>query len=313
MPTAPPSRIESVRRFNRFYTRQIGALQEGLLDSPFSLAEARILYEIAHRDRPTATELGRTLGLDAGYTSRMLRTFEKKALVRKTRSAEDARESLLALTAAGRKAFALLDARSAQAVGALLGTHSDSEQRRLVDAMRTIEGVLESPSPGASAGTAPAFVLREPRPGDLGWVVQRHGAVYAKEYGYDLTFEALVAEIAAAFLRNLDPACERGWIAERDGENVGSVFLVRKSARVAKLRLLLVDPRARGLGIGRHLVAACIEFARQAGYRKITLWTQRGLDAARRIYEHAGFRLIDETPHHSFGLDLVAQTWDLRL
>ena len=301
-------RIDAVRRFSRFYTKRIGVLHEGLLDSPFSLTEARVLYELAHRDRPTATALGTGLGLDPGYLSRILRALEKRSLVAKTRSAEDGRESFLSLTAEGRKAFSRLDRSSADSVRALLSDCSVSDQRRLVDAMEAIERIL-APAPVAP----PKIALRQHRPGDIGWVVHRHGALYAQEHGYDASFEALVAEIAADFLRKLDPARERCWIAEIDGEIVGSVFLVRKSERVAKLRLLLVEPRARGLGVGRRLVAECIVFARLAGYRRITLWTQRGLDAARRIYEHAGFRLASEHPHRSFGKDLVAQTWDMKL
>lgn len=308
MSTVTDARIESVRRFSRFYTKRIGVLQQGLLDSPFSLAEARVLFELAHRDRPTATELGNDLGLDPGYLSRMLRNFERKTLVLKTRSAEDGRESLLALTREGRKAFARLDARSAKDVRALLADCSAHDQQRVVAAMQTIEDVL-----GASPPPDRRFTLRPHRAGDIGWVVARHGALYAQEYGYDASFEALVAEIGAAFLRNFDPAREHGWIAECDGENVGSVFLVKKSERIAKLRLLLVEPHARGLGIGKALVDACIAYARAAGYRKISLWTQKGLDAARGIYEQAGFRLTNEEPHHSFGHDLVAQVWELDL
>lgn len=308
MATVTEARIDSVRRFNRFYTKQIGVLQEGLLQSPFSLAEARVLYELAHRDRPTATILGTELGLDAGYLSRILRRLEKKALVGKTRSRDDGRESFLALTAAGRKAFAGLDRRSAGAVRALLSSCSVPDQGRLVGAMHTIEDVLGAPPPSSGK-----VVLRPHRAGDIGWVIHRHGALYAREHGYDTSFEALVGQIAARFLTKFDPARERCWIAECNGEIVGSVFLVRKSERVAKLRLLLVEPHARGLGIGRQLVGECIRFAREAGYRRITLWTQQGLDAARRIYEGAGFRLTKEVPHHSFGRDLVAQTWDMKL
>jgi DNA-binding MarR family transcriptional regulator/GNAT superfamily N-acetyltransferase len=308
MSTVTDDRIESVRRFSRFYTKRIGVLQQRLHDSPFSLAEARVLFELAHRDRPTATLLGHELGLDPGYLSRMLRDFERRALVRRTRSAEDGRESLVALTREGQKAFARLDARSAGDVRALLARCTTRDQQRIVAAMRTIEDLL-------GAGTPPTrtFTLRPHRAGDIGWVVERHGALYARECGYDATFEALVAEIGARFLRDFDPAREGAWIAECDGERVGSVFLVKKSARVAKLRLLLVEPEARGLGIGRGLVDRCIAFARAAGYRRITLWTQKGLHAARKIYEEAGFRLTGEAAHHSFGHDLVAQTWELDL
>jgi DNA-binding MarR family transcriptional regulator/N-acetylglutamate synthase-like GNAT family acetyltransferase len=302
------SRISAMRGFNRFYTKQIGVLQDGLLDSPFSLAEARVLFELAHRREPTATQLGADLGLDAGYLSRILRGFERKKLIRRARSAMDRRERFLALTDAGRKAFARLDARSAGAVRALLGKCTSGDQRRLVAAMATIEHLLE-PRPERVGSVA----LRELRPGDLGWIVHRHGALYAEEQGYDASFEALVAEIAAHFVREYDSARERGWVAEIDGEIVGSVLLVKKSARVAKLRLLLVEPHARGLGIGRKLVAVCIAFAKAAGYARITLWTQSTLVAARRVYEQAGFRLTHEEAHRSFGHDLVAQTWELAL
>ena len=303
-----PSRIAAVRAFNRFYTKRIGVLQEGLLDSPFSLTEARVLYELAHREQPTAKLLGAELGLDAGYLSRLLRRLEVKRLVTRTQSKTDGRESLLALTPRGRDAFSALDRRSARAVRSLLARCSAAEQRRLVDAMGTIQSVLDAEH------TSPAHIrLRPHSAGDIGWVIARHGALYAQEHGYDASFEALVGEIAARFLRQFDADRERCWIAECDGEPVGSVFLVRKSARVAKLRLLLVESHARGLGVGSQLVAACIDFARSAGYRKITLWTQRGLDAARRIYEKAGFRLVKEVPHRSFGHDLVAQTWELAL
>jgi len=302
------SRITAVRRFNRFYTKQIGVLQHGLLDSPFSLAEARVLFELAHRNQPTAAQLGADLGLDAGYLSRILRGFERKGLVRKARPAADRRQRALALTDAGRKAFARLDARSAGEVRTLLGKCTVRDQQRIVAAMATIGHLLE-PRP-TSAGNV---VLREIRPGDLGWIVHRHGALYAQEHDYDASFEALVADIAAHFVREFDPARERGWVAELDGEIVGSVLLVKKAARVAKLRLLLVEPHVRGLGIGRKLVAACIAFAKAAGYRKITLWTQSTLTAARRVYEQAGFRLTHEEAHKSFGHDLVAQTWELAL
>jgi DNA-binding MarR family transcriptional regulator/N-acetylglutamate synthase-like GNAT family acetyltransferase len=301
-------RIDTVRRFNRFYTRRIGVLRDGLLGSPYSLAEARVLYELAHRDGPTAAELGRELGLDAGYLSRLVRGLERDGLVARTRSAIDGRRSHLALTAKGRRAFATLNSRSNDEVAALLQGLSDAEQRGLVSALETAEAVLEA-RPDARV----PYILRTHEPGDIGWVIGRHGALYAREYGWDGTFEALVAEIAARFVRNFDPKRERCWIAERDGRNVGSVFLVRKTATTAQLRLLIVEPEARGLGIGKRLVSECERFARQAGYRKIVLWTNRGLDAARRIYEEAGYRLVREEPHHSFGRDLVGQFWELRL
>jgi DNA-binding MarR family transcriptional regulator/GNAT superfamily N-acetyltransferase len=302
-------RIDTVRRFNRFYTRRIGALRAGLLDSPYSLAEARLLYELAHRDDPTAAGLGRDLALDAGYLSRLLRRLERKGLVRRARSETDARRNHLALTARGQRAFAALDARSNDEVAALLAEIPDTVQRSLVRALETVEGVLGD---GGAAPRVP-YLLRTHQPGDIGWVISRHGALYAQEYGWDETFEAFVAEIAARFVRNFDPKRERCWIAEREGRNVGAVFLVRKSSTVAQLRMLIVEPEARGLGIGKRLVSECERFARQAGYRKIVLWTNGGLDAARHIYEQAGYRLMREEPHHSFGRDLVGQYWALKL
>ena len=303
-------RVGAVRRFNRFYTRKIGVLREGAYRSSFSLTQVRVLYELAHRDRPTATELGRDLGLDAGYLSRILRGFEKRGLVAKTRSATDARRTHLALTAQGRKAFAPLDARSHDEVAALLAGLSGGEQGQLVGAMRTIQqlwGERDTPTPPGS------YVLRAPQPGDLGWVVHRHGALYAREYGYDEQFEALVAEIVAHFVQRYNAKRERCWIAERDGEAVGSVFLVERSQTVAQLRLLLVEPKARGSGLGTRLVDECVRFARQAGYRKVTLWTQSELSAARRLYKAAGFRVTRKEKNHSFGKDLVSETWELDL
>ncbi len=308
--TAPDlvRRVEAVRRFNRFYTRRIGVLGEGLASSPFSLTEARVVYELARRGEATAAELGRDLGLDAGYLSRLLRGFERRGLLRRRPSESDGRRSLLGLTPEGEAAFAELDAGTRREVGALLSALPEEEQDRLVGAMRAIEGVLGAPPEGRAS-----YLLRPHGPGDLGWVVQRHGALYAREYGWDERFEALVAEIAAKFLRELDPRRERCWIAERDGEPVGSVLLARESDETAKLRLLLVEPRARGLGIGSRLVEECVRFARGTGYRRVTLWTNDVLRAARRIYEEAGFRLVREEPHHSFGHALVGQTWELEL
>jgi DNA-binding MarR family transcriptional regulator/GNAT superfamily N-acetyltransferase len=302
------ARVSDVRRFNRFYTRQIGLLREAYLDSPFSLSETRVLYELAHRERPTATELGRDLGLDAGYLSRILRGFQKRGLLKRTQSEDDGRQSHLALTPRGQAAFAPLNTRSRDEIGAMLGTLPASEQTRLVQAMHTIEGIL-----GAKPERKVPYLLRPHKPGDMGWVVHRHAALYAQEYGWDERFEALVAGIAAKFIAGHDPARERCWIAERDGEIVGSVLLVRQSRTVAKLRLLLVEPAARGHGIGARLVDECVRFARQAGYRRIMLWTNDVLHAARRLYEKAGFRLLRAEPHHSFGHDLVGETWVLTL
>jgi DNA-binding MarR family transcriptional regulator/GNAT superfamily N-acetyltransferase len=302
------ARVAAVRGFNRFYTRKIGVLQEGLLQSAFSLAEARVVYELAQRLAPTASELCRDLGLDAGYLSRILRRFEKSGLVTRTISATDGRQQLLALTQAGREAFAALDAGSRADVSALLRELALPDQARLVAAMLGIERLLGGGRPADAR-----YLLRPHRPGDMGWVVQSHGALYAEEYHWDQRFEALVADIVAKFIRRYDAARERCWIAERDGEPVGSIFLVRQSAAVAKLRLLLVDPRARGLGIGAGLVAECVRFAKLAGYRKLTLWTQSILTAARQIYQASGFRRVREEPHHSFGHDLVGEYWELKL
>ncbi len=301
--------IPAVRSFNRFYTRQIGVLREGLLQSRFSLAEVRVLYEIAHREQPTASELCQQLGLDPGYLSRILRGFEKRGLVRKSASQKDGRQSLLELTTRGRETFATLNLRQNAEIATWLRRLPVSEQARLVQAMRVIESVL-----GAGPEPKTSYILRPHQPGDMGWVVHRHGVLYALEYGYDETFEALVAEIAAKFIQHFDPKRERCWIAERDGEVVGSVFLVKKSKTVAKLRLLLVEPSARGLGIGKRLVGECLRFARQAGYKKIVLWTQSELPAARHIYQQAGFRLVKQEKHRSWGRDdLVSQIWELKL
>jgi DNA-binding MarR family transcriptional regulator/GNAT superfamily N-acetyltransferase len=301
-------RVGNVRQFNRFWTRQIGVLREGYLESPFSLTEVRVLYELAHREETTASELGEELGLDAGYVSRILLGFEKDGLIHRRPSETDGRRRLLRLTERGREAFGPLDARSRSEIGAMLGGMSVAGQERLVGAMRTIEGLLSArPEPVVT------YLLRPHRSGDMGWVVHRHGVLYAREYGWDERFEALVAEIVAKFIQQYDPRRERCWIAEKDGEIVGCVFLVRESDEIAKLRLLLVEPEARGLGIGSRLVEECIRFARQTGYLNITLWTNDVLTSARRIYEAMGFRLVHQEPHHSFGHDLVGQTWELML
>ena len=301
-------RVEAVRRFNRFYTRQIGVLQEGLLRSPFSLTEARVIYELAHHETTTATELGNELGLDAGYLSRILREFKRRSVVDKKPSKKDGRQSLLWLTEQGQQAFAMLNARSHHEIEAMLAELPAGEQDRLLQAMLAIEKLL-----AAQPEHSVPYLLRTHQPGDMGWVVYRHGVLYAEEYGWDEQFEALVAEIVAKFIQNYDAKRERCWIAEMDGEIVGSVFLVKKSDEIAKLRLLLVEPKARRIGIGTRLVDECVRFARRVGYEKVTLWTNSVLSAARHIYEKAGFRLVEQEAHHSFGHDLVGETWELEL
>ena len=328
--------VEAVRRFNRFYTRQIGVLQEHLLRSRFSLTEVRVLYELAHRPPRTAVELRRDLGLDRGYLSRMLRDFEEHRWIKAKPSPADRRRIFLSLSQSGQRVFAPLDRRSSKEVASMLGRLPPPEQSRLIGAMREIEAVLARSEPKTSqnfgpagkhasksasldatgrrsAGT-PTYILRAHRPGDMGWVVQRHGELYWKEYGYDERFEALVAEIVGQFIRNFDARHERCWIAEKDGERLGTIFLVKKSSITAKLRLLLVEPGARGLGIGQRLVSECMNLAREAGYKKILLWTQSELHTARHLYELAGFRRIRQEPHQSWGRDdLVAETWELAL
>lgn len=310
MARAPRATIESVRSFNRFYTSQIGVLHERLLRTPFSLAEARILYEMGTRESVIAAELSRELDLDFGYLSRILRSLEKRRLIRRSRSSGDGRQHILILTAPGRAAFRSLDARSRAEIGKLLGTIPATGQHHLLDAMTVIQRVLgnEDAPPATSR-----IKLRPHRPGDMGWVVERHGSLYANEYGWDERFEGIVARIVADFIRNLDPKGERCWIAELDGRRVGCVFLVRKNETTARLRLLLVEPEARGSGLGTRLVDECIEFARRAGFRKLTLWTNNVLHAARRIYERAGFELVDEERHALFGRGLIGQTWELKL
>jgi len=303
------ARTEAIRRFNRFFTRRIGVLREGLLHSPYSLTEARILFEVAHRELAlTASDLSRELGLDPGYLSRILAHLEQQGLVERVRSETDGRRRLLSLTPAGKEAFSLLDTRSREEVGEMLGDLSEGDQRRLLEAMRTIEGILSK-----GLKFSEPFILRGHEPGDMGWVVHRHGVLYAREYGWDERFEALVAQIVADFVNDYDQAKERCWIAEMSGEIVGCVFLVRASDTVAKLRLLLVEPEVRGLGLGTRLVEECIRFARSRGYETLTLWTNSVLDAARHIYEGQGFELVEEAEHNSFGHDLVGQNWELAL
>jgi DNA-binding MarR family transcriptional regulator/GNAT superfamily N-acetyltransferase len=302
------SLVEAVRRFNRFYTQQIGVLPEKLLGSPFSLAEARVIYELAHQEKTTATQLADELGLDGGYLSRILRDFDKRGLIAKQLSPTDGRQTLLWLTKPGRDAFATINARSRNQIEAMLNGLSAGNPKRLIEAMDTIEKLL-----GARPERKVPYLLRPHQPGDMGWVVHRHGVLYAEEYGWNEQFEALVAGIAAKFIQHYDPKKERCWIAEKEGEVVGSVFLVKKSKAVAKLRLLLVEPKARGLGIGTRLVDECTRFARHAGYRKIVLWTNSILHAARHIYEEKGYHLVRRESHRSFGHDLIGETWELKL
>lgn len=302
------TKIDAVRRFNRFFTRQIGVLREGLLHSPYTLAEARVLFEIAHRDDLTASDLSGELGLDPGYLSRILARLEQQGLVGKARSETDGRRRLLSLTTDGEDAFSLLDDRSREEVAEMLGGLSEGDQRPLLEAMQTIESVLDK-----GFKFSEPFFLRQHEPGDMGWVVHRHGVLYAREYGWDERFEALVAHIVAGFINDYDPAKERCWIAEMNGGIVGCVFVVKASDTVAKLRLLLVEPEARGVGLGTRLVEECIRFAKSRGYETLTLWTNSVLDSARHIYEEHGFVLVEEEEHHSFGRDLVGQNWELSL
>jgi DNA-binding MarR family transcriptional regulator/GNAT superfamily N-acetyltransferase len=318
--SGPPNlvgqRAVRLRAFNRFYTRRIGALQERLLHSDFSLPESRVLWELAHHDGVTAATLARDLDLDAGYLSRLLRSLKERGLIDSQRAQDDARQALLRLTPAGRDAFAPLNERSQQESAALLARLPDAQQQQLMQALQTIEELL-----GASTTAAVPVVLRPHRPGDIGWVISRHGALYASEYGLDGRFEALVAHIAGRFLEQFDPAREACWLADRVGEPLGCVCLVQARdeatgapvAGTAQLRLLLVEPAARGLGLGARLVAECERFARRAGYRRIRLWTQSDLLAARAIYRKAGYRLVSSQTHHSFGLEQVAENWELAL
>ena len=304
------ARVHAVRGFNRFYTRRIGLLRQSWLGTDFSLAEARVLFELAHHQQPTATDLGRELDLDAGYLSRVLRDFERRGLVRRERSATDARRSHLSLTRAGKTAFGTLNQRTHDDVAAMLQHLSIGDQQRVVAAMRTIEDALGD---GRAAPPGP-YLIRPPHAGDLGWIVHRQGVLYAEEWGYDEHFEALAAGIVADFVKHFRPARERCWIAEKNGEIAGSVLLVRGSETVAKLRLLYVEPSARGAGIGGRLIDECIAFARRARYRRLRLWTQSELAAARRLYKKAGFTLTAKQPHDSFGrVGLVAETWELEL
>ena len=296
----------AVRAFNRFYTKTIGVLERGYLDSPFSLTEVRVLYELRHRERTTAAALMRELGLDAGYLSRLLARFEAKGLICRERSAEDGRQNLLALTQAGQAVIDPLEGRASDQIAELLAGLPAVDHGRLMSAMSCIRQVLEP-------ATAKPWLLRSHRPGDLGWIVQRHGQIYAAEYGWDWTFEGLVAGIVADIARNFDAAADGCWIAEQEGRNIGSVALVRDTETVGRLRVLIVEPDARGLGVGRRLVAECIAFSRRVGYGRITLSTYSCLAAARRLYQEAGFQLSSEEPERAYGHDLVSETWDLDL
>lgn len=300
--------VLAVRAFNRFYTRKLGVLDQQLLRSPFSLSEARVLYELAHASELSAKEIGITLGLDPGYLSRIVQNFDEAGLIARKSLAADRRQYQLSLTAKGRQAFAKLERITHDDVAAMLRPLGAEDRRRLTGAMETIERLL-----GMPRAAAPAARLREPRPGDMGWVVQSHGAFYASEYGFDSGFEALVAEIVAKYMTSFDPSRERCWIADIEGRPVGSVFLVKASDDVAKLRLLLLDPAARGQGLGQRLVAECVSFAKACGYRKMTLWTQSILVAARKIYQDAGFKLVASEPHRSFGQNLIGETWEREL
>ena len=304
------ARIDAVRRFSRFYTKQIGLLDEGILQSPYSLTEARVVYELAHGAERTASEIATGLGLDPGYLSRVLRSLGRRGLIEKTRSPDDRRRVFVRLSRAGRKAFEQLNAGSDEQIRALLERLEEAQQRRLVGAMGVVEELLGEDEPGGAAG---GFTLRPHRPGDLGWVVQRHGELYHRSHGWDEGFEAVCAEIAARFLQTYDPRWERSWIAEREGERVGAVFLVRRSRTVGQLRMLFVEPSARGLGIGARLVSECVGHARHVGYRKMTLFTVRGLDSARKLYEAEGFELVEETPADDWGKKHMDQTWELEL
>jgi DNA-binding MarR family transcriptional regulator/GNAT superfamily N-acetyltransferase len=308
MPAEIERRVIAIRRFNRFYTQKLGVLAETFLNTPFSLTECRVLQALAHRDGATATWLGRELDLDPGYLSRILRDFERQELILRNPSLQDGRQTMISLTPAGRDAFAPLDRASHSAVAAMLSPLAEGDQERLLGAMRTISGLLgDDPEP------TPAFVLRPHRAGDMGWIADRHGALYGEEYGLNYKMEAYVAEVVAKFLREFNPGREHCWIAEQDGQRIGSVFIVKESDTVARLRLLIVEPRARGLGVGRRLVEECLRFSRQAGYSEIVLWTHSILTAARRIYDSVGFEIEETETHDEFGPELLGETWRLRL
>ncbi|WP_373425353.1 bifunctional helix-turn-helix transcriptional regulator/GNAT family N-acetyltransferase [Variovorax boronicumulans] len=308
-PTIDVAAVKAIRQFNRFYTRRIGAL-DPYLGSAMSLTDVRVLYELAHRETAVASEIGRDLGLDAGYMSRILRRFESEGWLTREPHARDARQSVLRLTEAGHAAFAPLQQKSRDEAAALLAPLAPAQRNQLVRAMSTMQSLLD---PAAAPAKPQAAILRDPAPGDIGWVVQQHGEIYAREYGWDSSFEALVAQIAGEFLLKFQPEWERCWIAELNGERMGSIFVVRKSASVAQLRLLILSPAARGLGLGGKLVDECIAFARRKGYKKMVLWTNSDLVAARAIYAKRGFQLVKSEPHESYGKQLVGETWEMKL
>ncbi|HEX3844379.1 MAG TPA: GNAT family N-acetyltransferase [Steroidobacteraceae bacterium] len=307
MPAGNESATAAIRDFNRFYTRQLGLLDQGFLGSAFTLTEGRVLYEVAHRDSPTATDIARELSLDPGYLSRLLKKLERQGHLARGRDAEDGRQRPLRLTKTGRRVFEGLDRASGEQISTMIAALAPAQVSELVGSMQAVRRFLQSDA------SKNAYCLRPLRVGDIGWIIRRQGILYAEEYGWDVTYEGLVAEILSRFVKQFDPVRENAWVAERDGAVVGSVFLVRESAAIAKLRLLYVEPSARGLGIGRHLVDSCIAFAREKGYRTLRLWTNDILVSARRIYQAAGFRLMKEERHHSFGKELVGQTWELTL
>lgn len=302
--------VRAVRQFNRFYTARIGA-RDPYLGGDMSLTDVRVLYELAHREKPVASEIGKALGLDAGYLSRILRRFDTAGWLARQPHPDDARQQLLALTDAGHAAFAPLQQKSRDEAGALLAPLTPAERQQVVEAMHTVQGLLDPER--AAPAKATTAILRDPAPGDIGWVVQQHGELYAREYGWNSAFEALVADLAAQFLRKFQPKWERCWIAELNGERVGAVFVVRKSATTARLRMLILAPQARGLGLGTKLTDECIAFARRKGYRKMVLWTNSCLTAARGIYAARGFKLTKSEPYEGFGQQLVGETWELKL
>ncbi len=306
-PRSDQAATDAVRGFNRFYTRQLGLLNQSFLGSPYTLTEVRVLYELAHRVRPTATEIARELSLDPGYLSRLLKKLERQGYLDREQHPQDARQRSLRLTKTGRRVFDCLDRTSSEQISSMMAALTPGQIDELVSSMRTIHRLLLPNATGSGYSLRPLAI------GDVGWIIHRQSVLYAKEYGWDMRYEGLIAEILGNFIKQFDAASENAWIAERDGAIAGSVFLVRESEHVARLRLLYVEPRARGLGIGRNLVDTCVYFAREKGYQTLRLWTNDVLVSARRIYQAAGFRLVKEERHHSFGQDLVGETWELAL